>query len=582
MGNLVRVVTIAFMACTGLALPAGANTRERPNVLLIITDDQGHGDLSIHGNPVLQTPHLDRIALEGARLTNFYVSPVCSPTRSSLLTGRYNYRTGVVDTFIGRSMMHGDEVTLAEMLGPAGYRTGIFGKWHLGDNYPMRPIDQGFQEALVLKGGGIGQPSDPPGGESYFDSILQHNGHPEKQSGYITDVITDAAARFIHDNRDRPFFAYVAYNCPHAPLEVKEEGFRAFKDQDLAHERFPQIGHKLPGRPLSEITAKVYAMVADIDRNVGRLLSKLDEDGLTRDTIVVFLTDNGPQQVRYNSGMLDRKGNVHEGGIRVPGFIRWPDRIPAGRQIDRIAAHIDLTPTLLDACGVARPTHVRFDGVSLLRLLTSEVNDWPNRTIYLQWHRGDVPELGRAFAARSQDFKLVRPDGKKDIELYDMKADPLEFHDIASEQPDRARGMYDAYARWFEDVRRERNFEPPRIVLGDEHEPRSVLSRQDWRGPRAGWSQDSLGHWEVRIARPGRYKITLQFAPSEKPTKVHLLLAGGEVQKAIDAGASSCVIEGVDWSAGPACLEAWVDQEAEGKTVGVKFVEVEWLAPDPH
>jgi arylsulfatase A-like enzyme len=542
--------------------------------LLIITDDQGHGDLSLHGNPVLRTPNLDRIAQEGARLVNFYVSPVCSPTRSSLMTGRWNYRTGVVDTFIGRSMMHPDEVTLAEALGAAGYRTGIFGKWHLGDNYPLRAIDQGFQEALVLKGGGIGQPSDPPGGESYFDTILQHNGRPEKQSGYVTDVITDAALRFVRDNRERPFLAYVAYNCPHTPLEVKEADYLAFKDQDLSHERFPQVGHKLPGQPLNEITAKVYGMVADIDRNVGRLLARLDEDGLTRDTIVVFLTDNGPQQVRYNSGMLDRKGDVHEGGIRVPCFVRWPGHVPAGRAIDRIAAHIDLMPTLLDACGVARPAGVKLDGVSLLRLLIGDVNDWPDRTLYFQWHRGDVPELGRAFAARSQGWKLVRPEGKKDLELYDMKEDPLEFHDLAAWRPEQARLMYDAYARWFEDVRRERNFEPPRIILGDPREPASMLTRQDWRGERASWGKDGLGHWEVRVAREGRYKVTLHFEAPEGPTKAHLALAGKHAEAAIEAGAMRREFE-VTWPTGPARLEAWLDRPG-GKSVGVRFVEVAW------
>src|SRR4051794_20331584 len=205
-------VARTFLAVVAALLAAGAadarQPKKRPNVIVIITDDQGHGDLGIHGNPKIKTPNIDKFGRQSTRFRNFYVSPVCSPTRSSLLTGRYNYRTGVVDTFIGRSMMHPDEVTLAELLAAAGYRTGIFGKWHLGDCYPMRAIDQGFQEALIIRGGGIAQPSDPPGGSSYFDPVLQHNGKQVRKMGYCSDVFTDAAIEFMAKNRDRPFFCY--------------------------------------------------------------------------------------------------------------------------------------------------------------------------------------------------------------------------------------------------------------------------------------------------------------------------------------------------------------------------------------
>jgi len=341
----------------------------RPNVLVIITDDQGYGDLGFHGNPKIHTPNLDRLARESTRFTCFYVSPVCSPTRASLMTGRYNYRTGVVDTYQGRSLMHPDEVTLAEMLSSTGYCTGLFGKWHLGDNYPMRPMDQGFQESLVLKGGGIGQDSDPPGGESYFDTILQHNGRPAKTRGYISDVITDAASEFVAKNRPAPFFVWLAYNCPHVPLEVPDSYSRKYRAMNLKREDFPEVGHLIPKNFDPEITAKVYGMIENIDENVGRLLAKLDQLRLAQNTIVIFLTDNGPQHPRYNSGMLERKGSTHDGGIRVPFFVRWPGRVEAGRKIDRIAAHIDLAPTLLEICGAPKPTNVKFDGISLAPLL---------------------------------------------------------------------------------------------------------------------------------------------------------------------------------------------------------------------
>src|SRR5438876_8306523 len=271
------------------------------------------------------------------------------------MTGRYNYRTGVVDTFLGRAMMHGDEVTVAEMLGANGYRTAIFGKWHLGDNHPMRPQDQGFQESLVHRGGGIGQHADPPGNR-YFDPVLQHNGRPVKMRGYCSDIFTDEAIRYIGRQGDRPFFVYLAYNCPHEPLQVPDDYYQLYQKMNLAHDQFPKIGHPLPGEARQDVTAKVYGMITNIDDNLGRLFAKLDELKLADETIVVFLTDNGPQQVRYNSGLLERKGSVHEGGIRVPCFIRWPaGKLEPGRVVDRIAAHIDLTPTLLAACGVPKP-----------------------------------------------------------------------------------------------------------------------------------------------------------------------------------------------------------------------------------
>ncbi|MFO0956575.1 MAG: arylsulfatase [Isosphaeraceae bacterium] len=567
------IAALLLLGVIGSDTAGPASGRARPNVVLIITDDQGYGDLSIHGNPVLATPSMDSIARDGVQLADFHVSPVCSPTRASLMTGRYNYRTGVVDTYIGRSMMHPDEVTLAEMMASHGYTTGIFGKWHLGDCFPLRPNDQGFQEALVLKGGGIGQPSDPPGGTSYFDPILQRNGQPARQKGHITDIITDAANRFILENHGRPFFAYVAYNAPHTPLEVKDADFARFRDLDLSHARFPRIGHALPGKAQDESTARVYGLIADIDRNVGRLLGAIDQAGLARDTIVVFLTDNGPQQARFNGGMLDRKGSVHEGGTRVPCFLRWPGHLPAGREVKQLAAHIDLLPTLLDACGLPRPEGVRLDGVSLLPLLIGDDVAWPDRTVYFQWHRGDIPEPGRAFAARSQDFKLVRPEGKKELELYDMAADRLEQHDIAGQQPRRVEEMYAAYLKWFEDVRRDRNFQPPRIILGDIREPITTLTRQDWRGPRAGWNDDSLGYWEVRLVRDIRGEVGLTFLAPKSSARAHLRLGGLHLEKAIEPGETTCEWEGVEWPAGPARLEAWISPEGTAD-YGVRFVEV--------
>src|SRR6185437_8866907 len=290
-----RTTTFAF-AALGLtfwlsgALAAQEN-QARPNVILVMTDDQGYGDLGAHGNPKIKTPNLDRFARQSVEFSQFYVCPVCSPTRSSLLTGRYNYRTGVVDTFVGRSLMFADEVTRAEMLGAAGYRTGIFGKWHLGDNYPLRAMDQGFQEALVIKGGGIRQPSDPPGGDGYFNPMLMHNGRLEQSLGYCSDVYTDAAMQFIEQPSDRPFFVYLPFNAPHGPFEAPEKELAAYRKENLDPDEFPKIGYPQRGRVGQDDLARAYAMVTNIDENFGRLMNKLDELQLAKNTIVIFLTD---------------------------------------------------------------------------------------------------------------------------------------------------------------------------------------------------------------------------------------------------------------------------------------------------
>jgi arylsulfatase A-like enzyme len=564
-------------------------TPRRPNVILIITDDMGHGDLGVHGNPIIKTPHLDRFAKQSVRMQRFFVSPVCSPTRSSLLTGRYNYRTGVVDTFIGRSMMHPDEVTLAELLAAIGYRTGIFGKWHLGDNYPLRAMDQGFHEALVLKGGGIGQPSDPPGGESYFDPVLQHNGKQVRKKGYCSDVFTDAAMDFIAKNRDGPFFCYLAFNAPHTPLQIPERYHQMYAKVNLAHDQFPKIGQPLVGKVNFDDTAKVYGMVTNIDDNLGRLFAKLEELNLAENTIVIFLTDNGPQQVRYNSGMRMRKGSVHEGGVRVPFFVRWPAQLPKDRDVDRIAAHIDIVPTLRAACGV--PQHPvsqllldkdlakhRVDGVNLLPLWKGQEIAWPDRTLYVQWHRGDVPQLHRACAARSQKWRLVQPEGagekplpaKFRFQLYDMDKDPYEQHDVADQHSDVVASMKAGYETWFKDVSSTRGYDPPRIHVGSDKEPVSVLTRQDWRGPKAGWGPKSVGHWEIEVARAGKYEIkTIAPAGTSKgiATLIHEIRT---VSVPVMDGESKMI--DVQLPAGPLRLEITIRDGAD--ELGPRFVEL--------
>jgi arylsulfatase/arylsulfatase A len=487
-----------------------------PNVVLVMTDDQGFGDLGAHGNPIVKTPKLDAFTKEAAWLKNFYVSPVCSPTRSSLLTGQYNYRTGIVDTYLGRSLMRPDVRTLAEILSASGYRTGLFGKWHLGDNYPLRPEDRGFQETLYSLGGGLAQPSDipPTGNTQYFDPNLRQNGKEIRTEGYCTDIFTNGAIKFIEADNKKPFFAYIAYNAPHGPYQVPEELVKPYAKLDLSEKAFPKVGQPwATGKTNPNAIAKAYAMIENIDTNFGRLMKTLEEKKLADNTIVIFLTDNGPGDVRWNAGLRNRKGTVYEGGVRVPCYVRWPAKVKAGHVVETALAHIDMTPTLAELCGAKADT--TFDGRSFAKLLTGEPGNWPSRTLFIQWHRGDQPEKYRGFMARGDKYKLVQANGipqnakwQPKYELFDITADPFEEKDLASTKPDEVAQLKREYEAWFADVTK-KGFAPPRIVLGNEKENPTRLSRQDWRGPKAEWKADSIGHWEVKFDRPGKYKVTI-------------------------------------------------------------------------
>lgn len=571
------LLVLAMVAPLGHAQTKKAR---RPNVIVIMTDDQGHGDLGFHGNPVIKTPHLDKFARQSVRMTNFYVSPVCAPTRASLMTGRYNYRTGVVDTFVGRAMMHPDEVTLAEILRSIGYRTGIFGKWHLGDCYPLRAMDQGFDESLVLKGGGIGQPSDPPGGESYFNPILQHNGKAVKKEGYITDVLTDAAIDFIGKNKDGPFFCYIPYNCPHGPLQVPAKYHDMYKNKiNLA--AFPKFGYPFEGKVDLDETARIYGMITNIDDNLGRLLAHLEALGIADDTLIIFLTDNGPQQPRYVSGMRGRKATVFEGGTRVPFFVRWPGGFKGDREINRIAAHIDLPPTLSEICGGKMPKDRTIDGVSLHSLWLGEKIDWTDRALFFQWHRGDVPEMYRSFAVRTQQWRLVQPAGvaemskfdKNKLMLFDIAKDPYEMKDLAAENPDIVASLKKKYEAWFKDVESTRKFAPPRIVVGSDQELVTTLTRQDWRSRDGGWTPKSIGHWELTVEKAGKFDVTATLpAGIAKGTVVHWKIGTFGQQVRIYDDEKSVTLRGIELPAGPVRLEAWI---SEGKSErGMRFVEV--------
>ena len=550
-----------------LALAACGRTSDEPaarppNIILIMTDDQGWAQVGWHGNDVIETPNLDRLASQSVELTRFYVSPVCAPTRASLMTGRYNYRTGVVDTYLGRAMMHSDEVTLAEMLGSAHYRTGIFGKWHLGDTYPMRPQDQGFDEVLVHNGGGIGQPSDPPG-NSYFDPVLRHNGHEKRFQGYCTDIFFDEALAFIESASEQPFFAYIPTNAPHSPYDVP----------DSYREPYAAKG-------LEDKDARIYGMIANIDHNVGRLLQRLDDKGLADNTILIFMTDNGPTTQHFTAGLREQKASVYEGGIRAPFLLRWPARFEP-RRVDSIAAHMDVTPTLLEAASVAPPPGVKFDGVSLMPVLSgNEQEASSGRTIYIQSHRGNEPRQYRAFAAITQRFKLVQPlsfgrpmPEDAVFELYDLAPDPGEANNVASEHPREAAELKQGYEQWFRDVSSTRGYDPPRIFLGTEHENPVVLTRQDWRMVGDdGWGDDSLGFWDVDVTNAGAYDIRVRFPEQPSAGRLEFRLAAVELTQPFAKGDEEISFPNVQLEKGPQTLEAKLLRGREA--VGVAYVDV--------
>ncbi|MEM6915665.1 MAG: arylsulfatase [Verrucomicrobiota bacterium] len=494
----------------------------QPNIIIVMPDDMGYGDTGATGNSVIRTPNLDRLASEAAELTDFYVSPVCSPTRACLMTGRYNHRTRCIDTFKGRSMMDPEEFTLAEMLKEAGYATGIFGKWHLGDNFPMRPQDQGFDEVLIHRGGGLAQPSEPIENEDrYTDPILFENGRQVKKEGYCTDIYFEEAIEFMEEARKagKPFFAYLPPNAPHGPYhDVPEALLEYYQSIDLS-----PILNGNESEKHKDTVARVFAMVENIDENMGKLDAYLKESGQFDNTIVMFFTDNGPNTMRYVGPFRGMKSHVHEGGIRTMFWARWPDGFEAGTKSDRIAAHIDLMPTMMEVAGFQKPEELKLDGKSVLPLLQAEAEaDWEDRPIVIQSHRGNEPVEFHHFAVRTQDWKLVRGSGfgKEELddstpfELYRISSDPGEENNLIEAESTKAEELKATYANWLSDVSSTRsdNYAPPRIVLGDEAATLTDLSIQDWRVPTGATGWGTSGAWKVLIVEDGNFTAEVKWA----------------------------------------------------------------------
>ncbi len=519
-----------WILTVAIATPSLAGAEDdplaRPNVLLIMTDDQGWGDLARNGNEALETPVIDALASRSVRFDRFYVSPVCAPTRSALLTGRYPMRTGVWGVSWRHEVMRADEVTLAEAFRAAGYATACLGKWHNGVQYPNNPQGQGFGEFFGFLGG---QTND------YFDTILEHNGREVRTEGYITDVLTDAALRFIDTNSDRPFLCYLPYNVVHTPWMVPDRYF----DTDAA-------------RGLDPATACAYGMIANLDENIGRLLAKLEERDLSRRTIVVFLTDNGPNGRRYNGGMRGTKASVHEGGVRVPCFISWPGQLPP-HDVRQVAAHIDLFPTLVDLCGIPMPRTKPLDGSSLVPLLRGEATEWPDRAIITVQAGRQAGNLKGA--VRTNRHRFVREKG--DAMLFDMVADPAQKRDVAADHPEVVDHLASILDGFLAEVRPASMGTPP-IPVGFEEAPRVVLPTteaelsgelayanvsgysEDWV---VGWdAEDETIAWDLDVVRAGRFEVEMLYAcpPEAIGSKVRLEVGSSlldfAIERAFDEG----------------------------------------------
>ena len=559
---------------------------ERPNVIILISDDQGYGDFGAMGNTIIETPNIDAMAKRSVLWDNFYVSPVCSPTRASLMTGRDNHRTYCVDTWLGRSMMHTDEVTIAEVLGEAGYATGVFGKWHLGDNYPMRAMDQGFDESILHRGGGLGQPADPIENERrYTDPILIHNGREVKTKGYCTDVYFDYAIDWIRElnKQDKPFFAYLPTNAPHGPYhDVPEDLRKHYLKKDLK---------SLFRTNVRDVEAEVdklsriAAMITNWDQNIGRLFETLKETGQYENTLVFLMTDNGPNTMRYVGDLRGMKSNILEGGIRTPLWSHWPAKLKAKQTVENtVAAHIDIFPTILDATGVSKPAGLEIDGRSLMPQLSHPDQRMAPRNLFLQIHRGTQPFRYHNFMVRDSMWKLVHPsgfqtqtfEGEADIQLYKLDEDPGESNNLAEQYPHKFNYLKGLYDDWFDDVMKNvlENPGPPDIIIDGNHENPSVLTWQDRVADR--WSEGSDGHWELDFARDGRFNIQVDMPREHAPDKdAELVLTIGEDSYIVPVkkGTKSIQFPIIDVAQGPKHLKASIHY-SDGRVEGGYQVRV--------
>lgn len=551
---------------------------KKPNVILIVTDDQGYGEIAAHGNPVIKTPHLDKLHSESVRLTDFHVDPTCSPTRSALMTGRFSTRAGVWHTINGRSLLPPEELTLAEVFKANGYATAMIGKWHLGDNHPFRPQDQGFDHVIQHLGGGVGNGADYWGND-YFDDTYLANGEWKQFDGYCTDVWFREAMRFVEQKKDQPFFLYLPTNAPHSPHFVAESYAAPYKAAGLPDEM-----------------ANFYGMITNIDENLGKFRKKLSELGLAENTLLIFMTDNGTtagwidQKANYpyfNAGMRGWKGSAWDGGHRVPCFWHWPKgQLTGGRDVPRLTAHIDVMPTLVDLLGLTKPDGPAIDGMSLRNPLHGVVEELlPDRTLFVHVQRAFLPPEWKESAVMTERWRLM--DGKK---LYDITADPGQKSDIADQHPEVVQKLRGDYEAWWTSLETAMT-RTARHVLGGAENP-ITLTSHDWLMPgkeNAAWHQKHIqrgdlinGPWPVEVKQGGAYEITLHRWPPylEKPMErkqARLKIGNQEKSIELESTATRATFR-MELKAGPTMLETRLTR-ADGKQHGAYFATVRRVDP---
>lgn len=471
-----------------------------PNVVFVITDDQGFGDVACNGNAAIHTPNIDRLSRESIQLQNYHVDPTCAPTRAALLTGRHSDRVGVWHTIQGRNMLRRRETTMADIFSQNGYATGLFGKWHLGDCYPFRPQDRGFRYVVCHGGGGIGQTPDYWGND-YFDDTYLKNGRPVRFKGFCTDVWFREGMEFIRENarNEKPFFAYIAPNAPHGPYYCPEE--------------YAEKYQRNPAVPVPEF----FGMIENIDDNMAKLMLLLKEGGIEDNTVLIFTTDNGSAAGGYNAGMRGKKGSQYDGGHRVPFMIRWPDgNLEAGKVVGPLTAHMDILPTLIDLCGLTAP-EIKFDGRSLRDLFYGDGEKWPSRSFVVESQRVIDPVKWRCCSVMTDRWRLV--DGHS---LYDMLNDPGQKSDLSDRFPETVDRLRSDYELFWNDVSRDHDL-INYIVIGSEEAPIVTLTSHDWLAEKVAWSQSYVmlggaareAKWTVQVEQDGNYEISLRRWPVE-------------------------------------------------------------------
>jgi len=512
---LIAILTFFLPKSDSVAANIGTHLQvdPKPNVILIITDDQGYGDLGFHGNEIIETPTLDQFFSESVRVTDFHVSPTCSPTRGALMTGRYTNRVGTWHTIAGRSLLFEDERILPQIFAENGYTTGMFGKWHLGDNYPFRPEDRGFQEVVRHGGGGITQGPDYWGND-YFDDTYWHNGKPQQYDGYCTDVFFEESMKFIEANKDKPFFTYIATNAAHGPFHVPEECYNLYKDEEQLLER----------------QKRFYGMITNFDQNLKRLDDHLKELGIAENTILVFMTDNGTaagyskrdgQIYGYNAGLKGTKNSEYEGGHRVPFAVRWPEGgIEGGREINQLLAHIDVLPTLVDLADLNWVESKRIDGRSFAPLLLGNSKKWEPRTLIVDSQRMLNLVKWNKSAVMDDPWRLINGQ-----ELYDINEDPGQTRDVAADYPEVVNRLKESYNSWWGSLTEQNvNERYAYIKAGSPYENPVRISAHDmhiypykfaWHQHGALGAVEGKGVLKLEITDDGMYRVSIRRYPRE-------------------------------------------------------------------